>query len=791
MSTEFEIAIIGAGPGGLSAAARAAQRRMSHVLLEAAEQHANTIQQYQRYKHVMAEPSLLPLRSDVAFEAGRREKILASWQDSIEQSGINVRYRAEVVKIGRLTPGFHIEFKSGEAVRAKNVILALGTQGNPRRLGVSGDDHACIQSTLASAEEYSNERIMIVGAGDSAIENALALSKSNAVIIVNRGNGFPRAKDGNALRIRKAIEGKMLECAYGAAVMAVEDAPDADGRPRCRVLLKTPAGEVEHLCHRIITRLGAVAPRRLIEPIGVRYMGSDASALPLLSPCYESSVTGLFIIGSLAGYPLIKQALNQGYEVIENLSGNPVEPADTPILASKLESVPFGEDVESKLEQIREQVKMFDGVNALSLREQVMASSVRVPEPGSEIYARGDYLSYVFNILQGSVSLHKPNAGTVTVAAGQLVGAASLISGRPSDATAIAGPDCVLLQTPQRMVKKLMRTEPAVREFVDRVYILRTLKALLSRDTPLETIHRLSLNTRFHRVAAGELLFSEGDALDRIYLVRSGSITLSKRAEEQEVVVAYCAAGSIVDPVGESSGLPARVVTARATVATEALSLDHAAYARELGHVPALLQHLQANRAEQLEQYAHMHARPEAGSIMSFLMAHGVGEATNVLVIDESLCIGCDQCETACASTHQGVSRLDRRAGPSFLSLHLPTSCRHCEHPHCMSDCPPDAIHKMSNGEVFIDDSCIGCGNCEENCPYGVIQMSEVPASVGLIGRLLRRSPPQAAKTAVKCDMCVSVRSGPACVNACPTGAALRIHAEDVVQLAARRVASQ
>jgi len=97
----------------------------------------------------------------------------------------------------------------------------------------------------------------------------------------------------------------------------------------------------------------------------------------------------------------------------------------------------------------------------------------------------------------------------------------------------------------------------------------------------------------------------------------------------------------------------------------------------------------------------------------------------------------------------------------------------------------------MSNGEVFIDDSCIGCGNCEENCPYGVIQMSEVPASVGLIGRLLRRSPPQAAKTAVKCDMCVSVRSGPACVNACPTGAALRIHAEDVVQLAARRVASQ
>ena len=60
----FELAILGAGPGGLSAAARAAQRGLSHVLLEAADEHANTVQQYQRRKHVMAEPSLLPLRSD-------------------------------------------------------------------------------------------------------------------------------------------------------------------------------------------------------------------------------------------------------------------------------------------------------------------------------------------------------------------------------------------------------------------------------------------------------------------------------------------------------------------------------------------------------------------------------------------------------------------------------------------------------------------------------------------------------------------------------------------------------
>ena len=787
---DFDIAILGAGPGGLSAGARAAQRGRSHVVLESAAQHANTIQQYQRRKHIMAEPNHLPLRSDIGFGAGRREEVLAGWQDAVERAQVNVRYRAEVVKISGSTDAFAIELKSGEVIRVARVILALGVQGNPRHLGVPGDDHGCIQTVLECAEDYVGETIMIVGAGDSAIENAIALSRANQVIIVNRGDGFPRAKDGNAVRIRKSIDSKTVQCVYGAAVARVESAPEADGKAACRVVVKSGAGETRHACHRVITRLGAVAPRRFIEPIGVRYASDGADALPELSPQLESSVPGLFIIGALAGYPLIKQALNQGYEVIEHLCGNTVEPADHPLLASKLDAVPFGHDVAATLELIGDQVRMFQGVNPLQLRELVIASTVRVPEAGNEIFVRGDYLASVCNVLQGVLYLYVPDAPPMAIRAGHFVGAVSLISGRPSEATAVAGPDCVLLETPQRMVKKLMRSEASVREFVDRVYILRALKYLLTNRTSTTTLYRLAQSAQIHRLAAGDVLFNEGDPVDRIYLVRRGSVTLARRDEAGHTVLAYCAAGSIVDSVGESSGEAKRAVAARATVATEALSLDHATFMRELGTDSELMQQLRTQRAQQLEQYAHMQARPEAGNILSFLMSHGVGEATNVLVIDETLCIGCDQCETACASTHQGVSRLDRRAGPSFMSLHLPTSCRHCEHPHCMSDCPADAIHKLPNGEVFIDDSCIGCGKCEENCPYGVIRMAEVPETTGFISRLLRRTAPEAAKTAVKCDMCSSVKSGPACVNACPTGAAIRIHAEDVVPLARKRVAS-
>src|SRR3984893_9107522 len=105
---QFDLAVLGAGPGGLSAAARAAQRGVSQVLREAADKHANTVQQYQRRKHVMAEPSLLPLRSDIAFAAGRREGILDEWQEGIRRGNINVRYRAEVVRISGAQGAFRI-----------------------------------------------------------------------------------------------------------------------------------------------------------------------------------------------------------------------------------------------------------------------------------------------------------------------------------------------------------------------------------------------------------------------------------------------------------------------------------------------------------------------------------------------------------------------------------------------------------------------------------------------------------------------------------------------------------
>ena len=96
-----QIAIVGAGPAGLSAAAHAEELGLTYVLLEGSPAHANTLQRYQKGKHVMAEPGLVPLRSALEFEAGSRERVLDEWEKASPISASTFATRAKSRKSAR------------------------------------------------------------------------------------------------------------------------------------------------------------------------------------------------------------------------------------------------------------------------------------------------------------------------------------------------------------------------------------------------------------------------------------------------------------------------------------------------------------------------------------------------------------------------------------------------------------------------------------------------------------------------------------------------------------------
>jgi thioredoxin reductase/Fe-S-cluster-containing hydrogenase component 2/CRP-like cAMP-binding protein len=782
----FDLVIVGGGPAGLSAAARAADLGQSHLLLESSPAHANTIQRYQKGKHVMAEPMLVPLRSDLGFVAGTREAVLESWQQGVDQLKVNVRYRSEVTSISGSRPQFQLSLTDGEVIEAKSVVLAIGLQGNPRKLGVSGENDTSVQYTLDDPDEFDGETIVIVGAGDAAIENAVALARNNTVIIVNRRDEFARAKEGNLTLITRAIDDGAINCFYKTNVASVD--------PGTAIILQTDTGEARVECNRIIARLGAIPPRGFVESCGIEFPGSDLTTLPELSAQYESNVPGLYVIGALGGYPLIKQAMNQGYEVVEFIAGNDIQPADHGVLERKFSSLPFDKSVDDTLALIRQRVPLFTDVNGLVLRELVLASELLTPNSGDAIFQKNDYTNSFITIVEGEVDVETDSGKTIRLTQGQFFGEMSLLSGRRRAATVRAAGTCVLLESPRREIVRLMNTYEQVRRVIDQFFIIRTLRAGLTPDAPFDELNAVAQSAELKSYQADDVLFNEGEAADGLHLIRSGSVSVSRRIGGRDIVTSYVAAGNYIGEMG-LLGQSNRSATVKATVATDSIFLSAEVFLGMLARNEGLRERVQDTVKERLSQNSRMEAQPEAGDLISFLMQQGLGEATDVLLIDESLCIGCDNCEKACAETHGGTSRLDRAAGPSYAQVHVPTSCRHCEDPHCMKDCPPDAIRRAPNGEVYVQDSCIGCGNCEKNCPYGVIQMASAKeAAPGLWSWILtgngaapgKRKPvddSSAQKKAVKCDMCKDLSGGPACVRACPTGAALRISPSEFVNL--------
>jgi carbon-monoxide dehydrogenase iron sulfur subunit len=139
-------------------------------------------------------------------------------------------------------------------------------------------------------------------------------------------------------------------------------------------------------------------------------------------------------------------------------------------------------------------------------------------------------------------------------------------------------------------------------------------------------------------------------------------------------------------------------------------------------------------------------------------------------------CIGCRQCEIACAVEHSASrdlatavlerpaprSRIHVEAGPA-PGTSFPNRCRHCQPAPCLGVCPTGAIGRDPDlGLVLVDTGrCIACAMCAIVCPFSALTFHPQAARGGDVAHTL---------VATKCDGCLDrVRDGrePACAEVC------------------------
>ncbi|MHB1445106.1 MAG: 4Fe-4S dicluster domain-containing protein [Acidimicrobiales bacterium] len=138
-----------------------------------------------------------------------------------------------------------------------------------------------------------------------------------------------------------------------------------------------------------------------------------------------------------------------------------------------------------------------------------------------------------------------------------------------------------------------------------------------------------------------------------------------------------------------------------------------------------------------------------------------------VKVLDQTRCIGCHACTTACKSENSvplGVTRtyvksVEVGTFPQVRRNFQVTRCNQCSDAPCVAACPTKAMYRRPDGIVDFDKSiCIGCKACMAACPYDAIFINPEDHS------------------AEKCNFCahrLEIGLEPACVSVCPTEAIL------------------
>ena len=511
-----------------------------------------------------------------------------------------------------------------------------------------------------------------------------------------------------------------------------------------------------------------------------------------------------------------------------------------------LDHLPSGWDIQLLLSRLREQ-PMFSDPQVVPdnyLLHFIASSKVLTFLPGAVALHESEYGREIIFILEGRFTISSAGANgqdlpIAVLRRGEFMGERGMLSGQQRNATARAQTAAVVLEVPEQVMQRLIEIVPSVRTFFERLNNARSIESVMKRMAIFQgiadpDIRWITNKIQFKNFDRDEQLFTESDkgqpARESLHIIMEGFVKVARRTtagtghhKTGERIIAYRQGGDYfaggLDMLGDG-----RAVTVTAINRVRVAEIPRQEMLTILARYPEVNQRFMTRLQEYrvaavaAESFigsmeflraapAQSYADAEARAGLRALVGGGVVEGTEVLVIDLDKCVHCDKCEDACARRH-GHSRMNRK-GMVVGNISIATACRQCQDPVCML-CSRAGIARMPSGEVYITESCIGCGICAERCPYDNISIVSLEQEVeerttwqrfaqffskGAGKELGKRMLPMASmkaaagplniqqpldafgeirkKVAIKCDLCAGYNNQ-ACVQACPTGAAFR-----------------
>jgi len=401
------------------------------------------------------------------------------------------------------------------------------------------------------------------------------------------------------------------------------------------------------------------------------------------------------------------------------------------------------------------------------------------------------------------VSLEYDNP-VATMGEGELFGEMTCMNSYPRSATVQAATDVTVLEMLRNVLYILQRSK-ASRAKLESMYRKRAIdshlrnvkifSSLADNDAQFKQfVTFLRDRVQLIRLNPGDVIFKQDDIADSFYLVRIGFVKVAQNRTGGEYVLNYIGPGGYFGEIGLMSNVPEiqalatnagkRIATCSALDHVDVVKINAEDFRLILDRFPQVRQQLIQTAVKNLQDNEAAAADLDKVPLGEFLR-QGLMNAQSLLVLDLEKCTRCDECTKACSDAHDGVTRLIRE-GLRFDKYLIASSCRSCLDPYCMVGCPVGSIRRRNTREIIIEDWCIGCGKCADNCPYGNINMHPFDTGKKAIDPRTNKNMPVVQEKATMCDLCVTVDGQPSCVYACPHDAAHRMSGEELWQATRR-----
>lgn len=292
---DVEVAIVGVGPAGLSAAITAERLGLTYAAIEQDTVLA-TIEAYPANKYVFFKPETMEPRGGVRPEGAgaQREAILEEWTRAMRETGVRVNESESCKSVKRAEDGdyFVVQTERGlekkrVTYNARRVVLALGNRGTPMKLRVPGEEMKVtrdgraedkVKYKLTDPEAYRRKRVVVVGAGNSAIEAAVDLvatrqgdritfrpeSEINDVTLVIRSDMKNDLKFGNKLQVYDCIDEGKIKVFFGTSIKEIRDEEVVLQNARTEEVKATIPNDF------IFAMIGGDRPTKFLEAIGIK-----------------------------------------------------------------------------------------------------------------------------------------------------------------------------------------------------------------------------------------------------------------------------------------------------------------------------------------------------------------------------------------------------------------------------------------------------------------------------------------------------------------------------------------